>query len=173
MKNAGWKALLVRDGFERVVAAYLHRQGIEHYLPLLESAPRTSGQSLAFSGYVFCKPDVPDALWKIPGVRSILQGAREIERVFERDLTDLGRILVAGLPVQQWPFTPQGPAVTIQDGPLGGITGILEQSASGLVFVFSIQLIRRSIALSVNNNNLSLSVASSTGVRAWTGYAAS
>jgi hypothetical protein len=40
----------------------------------------------------------------------------------------------------------------MEQGPLGGVTGILEKRSENLVLVFSIKLIRQSIALRVNAN---------------------
>src|SRR4029077_3795044 len=106
--------------------------------------------------YVFFRCASNDSVRAIPGVLSVVRPSDKIQAVSDREITDLRRILAAGLPVQQWPFTSQGQVVMIDDGPLSGLTGILKQSADDLFFVFSIELIRQSIVFSVNANNLSL-----------------
>jgi Transcription termination factor nusG len=159
MEGSGWNVLIVRRAFERIVAAHLTRQCIESYLPLAQSHSQLIGQTdsgglTLFPGYVFCRCNGHDSVRAIPGVLSVVRASAKIQAVSDRQITDLRRILAAGLPFQKSPFTSHGQLVMIDDGPLNGVTGVLRQSANALFFVFSIELIRQSIALSVNANNL-------------------
>jgi hypothetical protein len=79
----------------------------------------------------------------------MVRSTDEIQVVPEQEITGLRRILAAGLPVERWPFTSRGSVVMVEDGPLRGVSGILKKRADKRVFVFSIQLIRQSMAIRV------------------------
>jgi transcription antitermination factor NusG len=156
MENPQWHALLVRRRFERIVALHLNKQGIENYLPVLRpdsqsGAGMDSIGTPLFPGYVFCKCEAPSSQWIFPGVLSTVRAASGIQVIPEQEITNLRRILVAGLQIERWPFTAQGRAVTVENGPLSGVIGILQESGDTRVLVFSIQLIRQSIAISVDS----------------------
>ncbi len=151
-----WHALIVRPQFERIVAMHLQEQRIQHYLPLQHSSPRSNRSNKdtdepLFPGYVFCKCDAPDALWTIPGVLSVRRGTSDIQVVLEREITDVRRILAAGLQVQPWPFTPGGRMVIIDRGPLSGLVGNLEDRGDNRFLVFTMRLVHQSIALKADN----------------------
>ena len=96
MEATNWHTLMVRRNFERIVVAYLSRQGIESYLPVLPTVPaKQTRESLLFPGYVFCKCDAPDTLWTIPGVLSVLRGTESIPSMSELDIGELRRFLAS------------------------------------------------------------------------------
>jgi len=68
----------------------------------------------------------------------------------DQQITDLRRILTVGVILQSCPFTSQGRTVMVEDGPLSGVTGILEEKTDRRLLVVSIQLIRRSIAIKID-----------------------
>ena len=153
MECSQWHALLVRRRFERIVALHLNEHGIENYLPVPpvshQPAKKTDCmESPLFPGYVLCKCDAPGSLWTIPGVLSMVRGTDEIQAVSEREITDLRRILAAGLKVQRWPFALQGRIAMIEEGSVSGVTGFLEKNKP--VLVVSIQLIRQSIGVTLD-----------------------
>ena len=152
--NPQWHVLQVRQRFERIVALRLRERAIEGYVPLRRIGRKANGTSIElplFPGYVFCKYDevAVSSFLDIPGVRSTVQGDHGINIVPEQQITDLQRILAAGLGVQAWPFVLQGRTVMVEDGPLSGVTGILEQRADKRLLVLPIELIRRSIAVKI------------------------
>jgi transcription antitermination factor NusG len=154
MQGYQWHALQVRRRFERIVALHLSAQRIEHYLPTLpisrQPAKRTDCMgSPLFPGYVLCRCDLASSLWTIPGVLSLVQGTNDIQAVSEREINALRRILASGLEVQRRPFVSQGRIAMIEEGPLSGVTGILEEGADKRMFVVSIQLIRQSIGVTM------------------------
>ena len=148
-----WHTLLVRARFERIVAGHLQEQKIQHYLPLRQSSPRSEkdADEPLFPGYVFCKCDAPETLWIIPGVLAAMRGTNDIEAVSEREITDVQRILATGLHVRLWPFTPRGRVVRINQGPLSGLVGNLEDKGDNRFLVFPIHLVQKSIALKADS----------------------
>src|SRR5437773_9137609 len=156
MGNSQWYALRVRPRFERIVALRLHQRAVEPYLPLRRMGrQRVNTHPIElplFPEYVFCKCDRArvSSLWDIPGVLARVRGTDGIDVVPEQQITDLRRILAAGLRVQPCPFIEQGRIVTVEDGPMSGVTGILEQRADKRLLVLSFQLIRRSLATKID-----------------------
>jgi hypothetical protein len=153
MQAHQWHALLVRRRFEGIVASHLKKLKIEHYLPTLPLSRQPandpdSTESPLFPGHVLCRCDSPSSMWAIPGMLSMVQGTSDIKSVSEREITALRRILAAGVELQQWPFVSQGRIAMIEEGPLSGVSGIMEENTR--MFVVSIQLIQRSIAVSLD-----------------------
>ena len=153
--NPQWHVLQVRQRFERIVALRLRERAIEGYVPLRRIGRKANGTSIElplFPGYVFCKYDevAVSSFFDIPGVLCMVQGTDGINIIPEQQITDLGRILASGLDVQAWPFPLQGGTVMAEDGPLSGVTGILEERTDKRFLVLSIQLIRRPIAVKID-----------------------
>jgi transcription antitermination factor NusG len=154
MHNSEWYALYVRPRFERVAAFHLQSRNIEHYLPLRrvtrQSAKGTRSIELPLlPGYVFCKAQAPMrcSLLNIPGVLFIAASG-----ISDQKISEIKRTIQTGLNVQEWQFTPTGKTVTIQNGALESITGILDSTASqAQVFVISIDAIGRSIGVHIDS----------------------
>jgi hypothetical protein len=149
-----WCALYVRPRFERIAAIHLQSRNIEEYLPLrrvtreLPKGTRCIELPL-FPGYVFCKIHawMRPSLLRIPGV---LQVASVVS---DQKISELKRTMQAGLTVQPWRFMATGKTITIQDGILKNITGILDSTgADGQVLVMSIGAIGCSIGVHINSH---------------------
>jgi transcription termination/antitermination protein NusG len=105
-----------------------------------------------FPAYVFCKYDelAVSPFWDVPGALSMVQGTDGINIIPEQQITDLRPILLVGTTIQTRPFTSHGRTVMVENGPLRGVTGILEEWTGKRLLVLSIQLIRRSIAIKID-----------------------
>ena len=155
-----WYALHVRPRFEYLVAFRLQQRGVEHYFPLrLITRQSANGQRSIevplFPGFVFCKahPTVHRSLLTIPGILDVVRGSATDAAVSEQSIENLKRIINTGLAVQPWPFTSSGKRVTVGNGPLKGVSGILDDSAPArVVFIVSIDSIRRSLAIEVDHH---------------------
>ena len=168
MERFEWYALHVRPRFGKVVAFRLHEHQIENYLPLRRLARQSAGSISSielplFPGYIFCKalPAILPCLRAIPGILDVAGGAYPNSAISEQKIRDFKRIVDAGLAVQPWPFTPSGKTVTIENGPLKGVTGILDDTPAARVLIVSIDLIRRSVAVEVDHHH---TFSSGTGV---------
>jgi transcription antitermination factor NusG len=154
MHKCEWYALCVRPRFERVAGFHLQSRNIEQYVPLRRvtrqfvNATRSIELPL-LPGYVFCKTQawMRCSLLSIPGVLYIVPGG-----ISDKKISEIQRALQTGLNVQQWQFTPTGKTVTIQNGALESMTGILDSTAShAQVFVISIDVIGRSIGVHLDD----------------------
>jgi transcriptional antiterminator RfaH len=153
MTTSEWYAVRLRLRFERFVALCLKRLGIEYFLPFRRITPRSMPmhgvQSIElplFPGYVFCKCDesVRPSIITIPGVLAF------IDVVAEQEITDLRRIIDFGSPVQLWPYRLHGTRLTIEEGPLRGVKGILETALDKPRMIFSFHVLHRSLALELD-----------------------
>jgi transcription antitermination factor NusG len=159
MEPLRWHALLVRPRFEVSVASRLNGLGLESYVPMLQLSRERLGNIRCielplFPGYVMCKHAVPDSMWSIPGVVSMIRGIRARQVVSDRNMDDLRQIVDCGVRVRRWPFRAQGERVIIDEGPLSGISGILERDGNEQLFIFSIHLIREAVALNARSLRL-------------------
>ncbi len=157
MDNRQWRALHVRPRFERIVAIRLCQRDIEQYLPLRQigrNGPRSIEVPL-FPGYVFCKHSelAVSTFWDIPGALWMVRGNDGIDVIPEQQMTDLRRILSAGVSFQPCSFTSEGRTVMVEDGPLSGVTGILDERTDRRLLVLSIHLVRRSIAVTIDRRS--------------------
>jgi transcription antitermination factor NusG len=156
MERFEWYALHVRPRFEKVVAGCLQEYQIENYLPL-RRLTRQSAASMGsielplLPGYIFCKvpPSVLRSLITIPGVLDVAGDAHSNSAISEEKIRDFRRIIDVGLTVQPWPFTRSEKTVMIENGPLKGVSGILEDTPAARVLIVSIDLIQRSVAVKV------------------------
>ena len=158
MEKSEWYALHVRPRFEPVVASHLKKRNVEHYLPLRRVTRQSSSRALELPllpGYVFCCVQTRESrsFWTIPGVLNVLGPPAE-RAIPKKHVRDLMRIVDNGFAVQQWPFTPTGDTVTVQNGALKGISGVLNNEPPHIrVLVLSINLIHRSVGVRLGNEH--------------------
>ena len=165
MENTRWYVLKTRPRFERVVAAHLEKQQVDHYLPFRQIHRNMMGEGSRaielplLPGYVFCKcaTKLP-SLFMIPGVVGIMRGADSSHTMSEYEVMVLQRIVDARVPVQPWQFTRRGEVVTLENGPLSGVTGILQRRSGKRLLIFSIRLIQRSLAIEIDGYTISSGV---------------
>ncbi len=156
MGNPQWHVLQVRRRFERIIVSRVGECAVDAYLPLRRIDRPANTHSIEvplFPGYVFCKCDAVRvrSLWRLPGVLAIVRGTDGIHVIPEQQIADVRRILASGWRVQPCQFIERGRTVTVEDGPLSGVTGILEERADKRLLVLSIELISRSIAVKIDH----------------------
>jgi transcription antitermination factor NusG len=164
MERLEWYALHVRTRFEQAVSFRLHEHEIENYLPLRRLTRQSAGNMRSIElpllpRYIFCKatPAILRSLPAIPGILDVAGGPNPNSAISEQKMSDFKGIIDAGLAVEPWPFTANGKTVTMQNGPLKGVTGILDDTADPRVLIVSIDLIRRSVAVKVDHHTFSSS----------------
>ncbi len=160
---ASWYALHTRSRQEKTVARDLEQLGFEAYLPLVTEIHRWSDRRKTvevplFSGYTFARlaatPDEVVDVKRIPGVVSIV-GAGPTGTAIEAEQIESVRILLAGKhPFANYPFLRLGQRVRICNGALRGVEGILVGSKDESKIVVSIELIQRSLAITLHNYDI-------------------
>lgn len=161
----GWHVLWTRSNFERIVAEELTAKGYEAFLPMVEQWSKDGkGQHTClipmFRGYLFLhhavdKHDYID-ICKTKGLVSIL-GARwdRLAYVPDSEIESIRLAVESRLPATPYPFLEEGDRVRLTRGSLAGAEGILvkNESDKGL-FVISVNLLRRSVAVEVDCTNV-------------------
>ncbi|HEY7337723.1 MAG TPA: UpxY family transcription antiterminator [Bryobacteraceae bacterium] len=152
-----WYALQVRQRTEKLTAQLLIQKGYEPFLPVYLVKRHWSDRVKIFDqplfpGYLFCRldPAVRLPVLKTPGVISIVGSGKEPIPVPENEIEAVWRIAKSAASAEPWPYLDCGDNVTISDGPLRGVEGILIAVKNAYKVVVSINLLQRSIAVEVD-----------------------
>ena len=151
-----WYALQVASHCERSVSAGLGLRGYDSFSPVFRTRRRWSDRYRdvdlpIFPGYVFCRLDVSRRLpvLLMPGVVRIVGSGRTPIPVDEAEIASLQTVVRSGLMMKPWPFLRIGQMVTLEEGPLRNVTGILTAVDGSEQLVVSISLLQRSLAVAV------------------------
>jgi len=154
--NDPWFALQVKSRYETIVAAHLGGKGYEWFLPLYKSRRRWSDrfkelEQPLFPGYVFCRLDLSKRLPVLvtPGVMLIVGAGKMPLSIDDAEISAIQRVVESGLRSEPWQFLQVGQRVTVNDGPLCGLDGIVAEIRGRHRLVLSVTLLRRSIAVQV------------------------
>jgi len=154
--NLPWYALQVAARCEKAVASGLSMRGFNGFLPLYRSRRRWSDRFQdvdlpLFSGYVFCQLDIHNRLpvLLVPGVVRIVGLGKTPIPVEEDEIRGVQSVVESGMLAQPWPFLKTGQTVTIAEGPLRSVTGILTEINGANQLIISISLLQRSLAVAI------------------------
>jgi transcription antitermination factor NusG len=152
-----WYAVWVRSRHEKTVEDILAGKGFETFLPLYRSRRRWSDRIQEVDlplipGYVFCRFDVVHRLpiLTTPGVVHIVANGRTPTPVDETEMESLITAVGAGVHMQLWPFLKIGQRVSIEEGPLRSLEGILVTTKGSDQLILSVSLLQRSVAIAVD-----------------------
>src|SRR4051794_32680103 len=161
MAELGWYALKIRTRSEAVALASLDYYGFESYCPQVKTQRKYSDRIKSvtepvFPGYLFCRFDLSskskvlssNAVERVVGFGSQATPipASEIEAI--RRTVDAGG---AAAPVPR-----MGDRVRVIAGSLQGIEGVLVREANAASFIVSVQLLQRSVSLSIEQSAVEL-----------------
>jgi transcription antitermination factor NusG len=152
-----WYALEVRQRTEKFTAQLLDQKGYKPFLPTYLVKRRWSDRAKVlsqplFPGYLFCRLDplVRLPVLTTPGVISIVGVGKEPIPVPEREIEVVWKIVNSAVSAKPWPYLKCGDSVTISEGPLRGVDGILAVEKNAFKMVVSINLLQRSVAVEVD-----------------------
>ncbi|HEY6182503.1 MAG TPA: UpxY family transcription antiterminator [Terriglobales bacterium] len=153
-----WYAVSTRSRQEKVAAQFLESAGIPHLLPLVTEIRKWSDRKKTisiplFAGYVFVQiPGTNETrvqVLKTPGVVQFV-GIRGIPlAISEKEIRDIQSVLSSSIACSPYPFLNIGQRVRIVGGALDQVEGTLVGRGPGTKLVISVQLIQRSLAISV------------------------
>jgi transcription antitermination factor NusG len=158
-----WYALAVKPRHDKAVAHTLKGKGYEALAPTYRkrhvygSRSRETDLPL-FPGYVFCRLDVSKRLPVLvtPGVIQIVGAGRTPLPIDEPEIASLRQAILAGAPLQPYPFLQAGHRVRIEEGSLAGVQGVVVSLKQGPRVVLSITLLQRSVLLEIDCGRVSL-----------------
>ncbi|MGO8792270.1 MAG: UpxY family transcription antiterminator [Terriglobia bacterium] len=161
--EARWFALQTRARHEKKVDTQLHEKGIECFLPLSKEMHQWSDrqrmvQQPLFTGYVFVH--IADAqplrrsVLRTPGVCWFVGNRGMGLPIPDKQIEDIQTLLSSAVPFTLFPFVRIGQRVRIRGGCLDGIEGVLISKDADRTVVVSVELVRRSLAVSINGYDL-------------------
>jgi len=152
-----WFAVRVRSNHERISAVHLEERGFEKFMPSYKVERRWSDrkkeiEQLLFPGYVFCRlnPENRLPVLSAPGVVGLAGCGRIPTPIPDQEIDRIRTMVQSGLLVTPWPFLELGQTVLIEQGPLAGMEGILEEVKGKCRLIISINLLRRSVGAEVD-----------------------
>ena len=156
-----WFAVRVRSNFERSTAQSLGSRGIECFLPTYKARRQWSDRIKVmdlplFSGYVFChlaeRRFVP--VLETPGVVQVVGTGASPVPVEEHEMAALHRIAGCGRETVPWPYLSAGRRVRLRAGALKDVEGILAHADGRDRVIVNVELLQRSVAVSVERMDL-------------------
>lgn len=155
-----WYVVWSRSRHEKLVASALTNVGVTTFLPLVTethcwSDRRKSVDVPLFPGYVFVQiPNSPEAqlrVLKASGVVQFVGNRQGAVPIQDKEINDVRAVLEERVSCAPYPFLQLGQRVRVRGGSLDGVEGILLGRDSGSKLVISIELIQRSLAVTVCN----------------------
>jgi transcription antitermination factor NusG len=143
-----------------MVASALTNVGITTFLPLVTETHRWSDRRKSvdvplFPGYVFVQiPNSAEAqlqVRKTSGVVQFVGNQQGAVPIQDKEINDVRTVLEQRVSCSPYPFLQLGQRVRICGGAFNGIEGVLIGRDAASKLVISIQLIQRSLAVSVYN----------------------
>ena len=153
----GWTAVQTKPKCERVVSSALETKGYESFYPIYRVRRRWSDRWVhverpLFPGYVFCRTassTYGKILLTIGVVRIV--GFRGIpEEVPAGEIEALRRVNQTGIPRMPHEYLRSGTRVCVESGPLKGVEGIYSNGSDHRRLVLSVNLLQRSIAVTLD-----------------------
>ena len=154
-----WYALHLFAHREFKVRGELDRLRFDCFLPAVTERREWSDREKSlerplFPGYIFVrlKPSEFERVSRIAGVTSIL-GNPDPEAIPEAQIEDVRRVIATGA-AAPCPYVA-GAAVSVERGPLAGISGIVQRAEAGRTrLVVAIELMRRAVELEIDAADL-------------------
>jgi transcription termination/antitermination protein NusG len=156
--QAFWYAVTTKSRQEKLVTSMLDYLEVPNFLPLISEERRWSDRKQMvvmplFQGYVFVRITTSGELQlrvlKVPGVVDFVRAGGSPLPIPEREIEDVRAVLSQGVACSPYPFLKAGDQVRVVRGPLAGMEGTLIRSGSQSKLVISVEMIQRSVAVSV------------------------
>lgn len=155
--RAEWYAVYTNARHEKKVSAYLGGRSVECYLPSYRSVRRWQDRQKEvemplFPGYVFVKIAYRSRLQVLtaPGVVQFVTFDGKPAPISESEIENLQQAYAQAARFEPHPYLKVGRRVRVRNGPLAGLEGILIRRKDCFRLVLSIELIKRSVAMEVD-----------------------
>jgi len=153
-----WYAVHTRARHEKMVAERLREQGVNAYLPLVKETHRWSDRKKVvelplFSCYVFAKFAATNQdrqrVIRTDGVLQVLGTRGEGIAIPDEQIESVRTLINERMAWSAYPFLKIGQKVRIRGGAMNGVEGILVARNGDRTLVVSVDVIQRSIAISI------------------------
>jgi transcription termination/antitermination protein NusG len=156
-----WYALQTRANHEKKILEKLEAQALTAMLPLYSEVHRWKDRNKKvdtplFPGYVFVKMDLADRMRAvtISGVVRLVGYGQNPEPIPAPDIELIHSCLQNGTLLRPHAYLPIGCKVRVIAGPLQGVEGVLLRKKGLARLVLSVNLIQSSVALEVNEEEV-------------------
>jgi transcription antitermination factor NusG len=155
-----WYAVMSRSRHEKLVASALTSIGVRTLLPLVAEVHRWSDRRKVvdtplFPGYVFVQiPNAREAqvhVLRTTGVVRFVGNHSGASPIPDKEIDAVRAVVSNSVNCSPYPFLKVGQRVRIVGGSLDGVEGVLLKRDAERKLVISIELIQRSLAISVCN----------------------
>jgi len=151
-----WYVLQITPRMERSCAALISEEGYEVFLPTYNTRRCGSCKTVElplFPTYLFCRIVEPPRakLVTTPGVQRVVGWGNTPAAIPDADILRIQKITRSNVMKEPWSYIPAGCAVRLENGPLSGLEGYLEQTANSRKLVVSIPLLQRSVAVTLDS----------------------
>ena len=158
---ASWYALYTAPRHEKRLAQQMQQRSITCFLPLYRSVRRWKDRRKAldlvlFPGYVFVRiaPQSRLQVLQLPGAVRIVTFNGQPAPLPEHEIEGLRSRLSSRGKIEPHPYLRAGRRVRVQRGPMVGLEGVVLRRKDCCRVVFSIDLIKRSVAVEVDEADL-------------------
>jgi transcription termination/antitermination protein NusG len=156
-----WFALRVRANREFSVERRLREAGIETFLPGYSEERRWSDRAKKivrplFPAYLFARLDPACELGltlRLAGVIDVLPSRERAERIPEGEIDNVRRAAASAVAFSPCAYDV-GETVTVESGPLAGVTGIVKRTKGATRIVIRIEILRRAVSVEVDAKDL-------------------
>jgi transcriptional antiterminator NusG len=163
--NARWFAVWTRSRQEKVAASALEALGVPHFLPLKSELHQWSDRKRnvtvpLFTGYLFVRMNLMRdnrlQVLKAPGVVGFVGNNTGPLPIPDRQIEDIRAVLEEGIEFTVVPYLEEGDRVRVIRGVLAGVEGRLIRTNSASRLAISIEMIHKSLAVSVSKQDVEL-----------------
>lgn len=159
--SACWYAAYTHARHEKKVAQQLEERRIDHFLPVYRSIRRWKDRRkeldlVLFPGYVFVRLSSGERLrvLQLPGVVRFVSFNGQPAALPGTEIEALRNGLAQGIRAEHHPYLTVGRRVKVTHGPMAGAAGILLRTKNNCRIVISIDAIMRSIAVEINEEDV-------------------
>lgn len=161
-----WYAVYTVVRHEKAVNVSLINNNIETYLPLREFVSQWKDRRKViriplFPGYLFVRIFDNDSrsilrIFNTKGVVRILSSDGRLQPVPDRQIDSVKQIVETNYEFDPYLYLVKGAEVRIATGPLQGVTGRIVERKGRMWLVVSIDIIKRSVSVTVDPANVEL-----------------
>jgi transcriptional antiterminator NusG len=163
--DSRWFAVWTRSRHEKSAASALETRGVRYFLPLKSEVRQWSDRKQTvtiplFSGYLFVHIDralegqLP--VLNTPGIAGFVGNHTGPLPIPDRQIEDVRRILDKRVECDVLPLLEEGDLVRVVRGPLAGVEGRFVRGNSSARLAISIEMIHKSLLVSVSRNDVEL-----------------
>ena len=156
--EALWYAVSTRSRQEKIAASMLENLEVAHFLPLVEEERQWSDRKQKvtlplFPGYLFVQIARSNELLlrvlKVPGVVDFVGSRSGPLEIPKSEIESVRAVVSRGFCYSPCPFFKAGDRVRVVRGALAGVEGTLARCGAKSKLVISVEMIQRSVSVSV------------------------